>query len=100
MPKKVRSARGVMVDFDLIAIKKQIAERPATNDVRARQDFIEKKLRRRLKKAAKESKADVVKSVEVEPSLTAAPSEALASVVPEVQPVPAPKKTLQKARSK
>lgn len=50
MTQKVRSARGEMVDFDLLRIKEQIAARPTTNDVRARQDFIESKIRRRLKK--------------------------------------------------
>lgn len=52
MGKKVRSSRGVFVDFDLLKIKEQIAAAPATTDVRARQDFIEKKLRRRMKAAA------------------------------------------------
>jgi hypothetical protein len=52
MAKKVRSARGEMVDFDLLKIKEQIANQPPPQDVRARQDFIEKRLRRRLKKAA------------------------------------------------
>lgn len=99
MPKKVRSARGEMVDFDLIAIKQQIAARPATNDVRARQDFIEKKLRRRLKKAAK-TKPEVVKGVDVEPTLPAPASEALAAVVEQTQ-APSPNlKTKQKARAK
>lgn len=50
MANKVRSARGDMVDFDLIKIKQQIASRAPTQDVRARQDFIERKLHRRLKK--------------------------------------------------
>lgn len=50
MANKVRSARGDIVDFDLIKIKQQIASRTPTQDVRARQDFIERKLHRRLKK--------------------------------------------------
>ena len=51
MGKKVRSARGVMVDFDLMQIKKQIAANPAPVEVKARQNFIENRLKRRIKKA-------------------------------------------------
>jgi len=50
MGKKVRSARGAQVDFDLLRIKEQIASSPLPQDVKLRQDFIEKRLRRRLKK--------------------------------------------------
>lgn len=50
MGKKVRSARGELVDFDLLKIKEQMASAPTPTDVRARQDFIEQRLRRRLKK--------------------------------------------------
>lgn len=50
MGKTVRSAKGVMVDFDLMAIKEQMASAPAPLDVRKRQDFIDRRMRRRLKK--------------------------------------------------
>ena len=50
MGKKIRSARGEQVDFDLLRIKEQIASSPPPMDVKKRQDFIEKRLRRRLKK--------------------------------------------------
>lgn len=50
MTKKIRSARGEQVDFDLLRIKEQIASSPPPMDVKKRQDFIEKRLRRRLKK--------------------------------------------------
>lgn len=52
MGKKIRSARGEQVDFDLLKIKEQMASSPPPQDVRMRQDFIEKRLRRRLKKVA------------------------------------------------
>ncbi len=52
MGKKVRSAKGVQVDFDLLRIKEQISSSPPPMDVKKRQDFIEKRLRRRLKKVA------------------------------------------------
>lgn len=51
MGRKVRSMRGEMIDFDLIQIKEQMSTIPEPIDVRARQDFIDRKLRRRLKKA-------------------------------------------------
>ena len=37
---KVRSALGEVVDFDLLAIKAQLAATPATNKVAQRQDFV------------------------------------------------------------
>lgn len=50
MSKKVRSSRGEMVDFDLLKIKEEISSSPIPQDVKFRQDYIEKRLRRRLKK--------------------------------------------------
>jgi len=50
MGRQVRSAKGVVVDFDLIAIKEQMAAAPAPLDVRKRQDFIDRRMRRRLKR--------------------------------------------------
>lgn len=48
--KSVRSARGVIVNFDLMAIKEQMASAPAPLDVKKRQDFIDRRMRRRLKR--------------------------------------------------
>lgn len=53
MGKKVRSARGEMVDFDLMLIQQQLAATPIRADVQARQDFIERRLRRHIRKVAK-----------------------------------------------
>lgn len=50
MGKKVRSARGVEVDFDLLKIKQQIADAPNVN-VTPRTEFVEKRLRRRTKRS-------------------------------------------------
>lgn len=58
MSKGVKSARGVVVDFDLLRIKQQIASAPKTTTVQAREDFIDQKFKRRLKKM----KRDVAKS--------------------------------------
>ena len=50
MPKRVRSAKGEIVDFDLMKIKEQIEAAPEPTSVQARQDFIDQKMRRRVKK--------------------------------------------------
>lgn len=63
MGKKVRSAKGVYVDFDLLKIKHQIAATPSSGEVKARQNFIEKKLRRRVRKVD----APVVGTLPIEP---------------------------------
>lgn len=47
---KARSAKGVLVDFDLLKIKRQMSEKPISIDVKAREAFIDQKLRRRLRK--------------------------------------------------
>ena len=51
MPKKVRTARGKELDFDLLKMKQKLANGPAPSEVKQRQDFIDSKLRRRMKKA-------------------------------------------------
>jgi hypothetical protein len=53
MPRKTRSAKGQMIDFDLLKIKQQIASAPPTIDVKKREDFIDRKLRRRVKRIKK-----------------------------------------------
>jgi len=50
MPKIVRSAKGQPVNFDMLKIKQQIASAPKPTSVKAREDFIDQKFRRRLKK--------------------------------------------------
>lgn len=68
--KKVRSAKGQVVDFDLLAIKEQIASDPAPLDVQARQDHIDQRLRRRIRKVKKNTPP--VSPVAVQPQLPAA----------------------------
>lgn len=43
MSKKARSARGELVDFDLLAIKQQLATTPASVSVDQRRKFIDEK---------------------------------------------------------
>jgi hypothetical protein len=49
MTKMVRSARGDLVDFDLIKLKQQLADAPAPTEVAARENFVEKRLKRKLR---------------------------------------------------
>lgn len=56
MGRKVRSARGEIVDFDLLEIKQQMMSTPKTVDIEARENFIDKKLHRRIKKVKKADK--------------------------------------------
>ncbi len=68
MPRKARSARGVIVDFDLMKIKEQIASAPTPLEVKLRQDFIENRVKRRLKKAQTTVKVEST-AVEADPKL-------------------------------
>jgi len=113
MGKKVRSVRGEMVDFDLMQIKKQIAAQPAPLEVKARQDFIENRLKRRMKKAQNvvdESNKDVAPDLQ-EPAATVdeslieddtkeVVSEALAAVEEPVEPVKEEKKVVKKTTTR
>ncbi len=105
MGKKVRSVRGEMVDFDLMQIKKQIAAQPAPLEVKARQDFIENRLKRRIKKAQNivdESKdvvaptmpapAETVDETHIEAAVQE-PVEALTAVDAEMVDIEAPSAT-------
>ena len=76
MPKKVRTAKGQVIDFDLMKIKEQMEAAPAPTNVQARQDFIDQKMRRRVKRvkeqiaeAKKNPKKTKVKPVDVKPDL-------------------------------
>ncbi len=50
MTNKIKSARGSVVDFDLLKIKNQIQSSPKPTIVQARENFVESKLKRRIKK--------------------------------------------------
>ena len=103
MGKKVRSAKGDLVDFDFLKIKEQLASAPTPMEVKNRQNFIENRLKRRLKK-----KSPVVEkaAIEVEPTLPDPAEDVVVKVVidePAVEKVVAKEKpatTKQKARKK
>jgi len=95
----VRSAKGAEVDFDSLKIKEQLASAPTPLEVKNRQNFIENRLKRRLKK-----KLPVVEkaAIEVEPSLPE-PAESLVveeEIVVEEESKTVTSKTKQKARKK
>ena len=60
MSKGVKSARGQVVDFDLLKIKQQIASAPKPTQVQVREDFIDQKFKRRLKRLNTEAAAAAV----------------------------------------
>lgn len=51
MSRKVRSARGEIVDFDLLQIKNQLASASEPVEVKQRQQFVEHRLKKKTKKA-------------------------------------------------
>lgn len=65
--------RGEIIDFDLEQIKGQIASRPAPTNVKARQDFIDRKFRRRVKKISDQIKN--LDSSKVDRKIADAPSK-------------------------
>lgn len=79
--KSVKSARGQIVDFDLIRIKEQMASAPKTVDVKNREDYIERRNKRRLKKLTKTAVA--MAEVAVEPKIV---SQDLTPVEPTIVP--------------
>lgn len=106
MGKKARSARGVVVDFDLMKIKEQMASAPTPLEVKTRQNFIENRLKRRLKKVdLPKVESTKVESTPDMPEPAAAADEShiedVAKLVEVDEEKEAPKKksTKQKARS-
>lgn len=101
MAVKGKSARGVVVDFDLLKIKEQMAAAPASIDVQKRQDFVEGRRRRARKKVPQELLDNITPPVEVEKELPAVETEAAAMIDEVVEEVVVEKKapkTKQKAR--
>ena len=66
---KARSAKGESVDFDLLRIKEQIANTPKPVDVKTREDYVDRKFQRRMKRKT-ELVSVTVPTVDVEPSIT------------------------------
>ena len=104
MPKKVRSARGEIVDFDLMKIKEQIEAAPEPTNVQGRQDFIDQKMRRRRLKVKRKldsvpKRGTTPNAVDVDKKVAAQPTPQGVKI-DEVKEKPktAPKKTSKKKR--
>jgi hypothetical protein len=67
MAKPVKSAKGQLVDFDLLKIKQQIASAPKPTNVQAREAFIDQKFKRRIKKLKRDT-VDLTAPVIEDPS--------------------------------
>lgn len=103
MAVKGKSARGVIVDFDLLRIKEQMASAPPSIDVQKRQDFVENRLRRRGRKKVPQELLDKANAqVEVDKAMPDVEGEVAELIEEEKAPAPkkAAPKTKQKARPK
>jgi hypothetical protein len=67
---RVKSAKGKVIDFDLLKIKRQMAGKPVSIDVKARQNFIDQKARRRIRKITQ--KAVAAAGIDVDSEVLAA----------------------------
>lgn len=83
---RVKSAKGRVIDFDLLKIKRQIADKPLSIDVKARQAFIDQKARRRLRKITKQATA----AVDVNSELLAGVEPSQANPMIEIKQAPPP----------
>lgn len=110
MTKKVKTSRGADLDFDLLRIKEEISTAPQSLHVQNRKNYIEQRLRRRVKsalnnlpEAPKEEEKKVYEKA-VEPLTVEAKEETAKDLLIEEQEVvkeePKKKTTRQRARRK
>lgn len=90
--RQARSIRGEIVDFDLFDIKSQMSNQPKSVEVRAREDFIESRLRRRKSRLERNRKAQLEattkaqeKKEKIEPVLRETPISEEKAVTPVVK---------------
>lgn len=83
---RVKSAKGKIIDFDLLKIKRGLADKPVSIDVKARQAFIDQKARRRLRKITKQASA----AIDVNSEVLAAVGSTKAQPLIDATPTPAP----------
>lgn len=76
MARTVRSARGEMVDMDLLRIKETLGQAPKGATVQAREEFIDNKFKRRLRRLSE--------------TVATTTTQTLQSPTPVVAPVVAP----------
>lgn len=82
---KARSVRGEMVDFDLIRMKQQMATATPPLNVKQRQEFIEKRMRRRVRKVPAPA-PKITAPVEGESKVEGEPQEFIETPVTEALP--------------
>lgn len=87
MSKLHRSAKGELVDFDLLKIKQQMASAPKAPEVKARENFIDQRQKRRLNRI-KLAQPDPVEQPPVDAAPT--PADQGEDVQPEVDNQPKP----------
>ena len=100
---KGKSAKGVIVDFDLLKIKEQMTAQPPSIDVKKRQDFIENRTKRRRKKVPQELIDAASAELEVEkelPGVEGEPNKMIDEPVEDITEETPALKTKQKARPK
>lgn len=83
---RVKSAKGKILDFDLLKIKRGLAGKPISIDVKARQNFIDQKARRRMRKITKQATAAI--DVDSEVLATVVPSKANPLIGTSQEPTP------------
>lgn len=68
MSRKIRSMRGEIIDLDLLKIKQQMASTPKPVDVKEREQFVDKKIRRRVRKqkVVKDDDLDIDPTIVIE----------------------------------
>lgn len=84
MSNQTRSARGVLVNFDLMKLKEQIATAPKPTIVQARENFVDTRLKRRVRRAVSAVTEDVTQEQ------TPSPSPETTTELPNDNPTPDP----------
>jgi hypothetical protein len=79
---RTRSAKGQLVDFDLLKIRQKLAAQPVSIDVKAREDFIDKKLSRRRMRKVKTANTPLDGTVDSEALVSIETSEAAPLIDP------------------
>lgn len=89
MARGARSARGEIVDFDLLRIKENLGAAPKASTVKAREDFIDQKFKRRLRRMTETAvtapvapRAPVPETTEVAIDATAVQADVVEVVAP------------------
>lgn len=86
MSKEVKSARGALVNFDLLKIKQQMATATKPTVVQARENFVDAKLKRRVRRLQTTANATIIDASDNPQVDPKAKAEANSSGTPEPTP--------------